>query len=753
MGTQSPTHPSRLAHLYLWIALALLPSPPISAQTSTVNATSIPLILPSAIVFDSAANLYIAETGNHVIRKVDPQGHITTIAGTTVQGFSGDGGPATAAQLDSPQGLALAGTTFYIADTHNHRIRKLDLTTGVITTIAGTGAPGFSGDSAPATQATLNLPTALAADTLGNLYLADTANHRIRKIAAATSTLTSGTITTIAGTGTQGYSGDTGPATSAAIDSPTGLATDTLGNLYLADTHNHRIRKITAATGAITTIAGTGAPGASADAIIATASQLGLPQGLTIDTHGNLYLADTANHRIRKIDATTGLITTIAGSGTQGFSGESATATGAALDSPRAAILSSTSQLTVADTGNQRIRQLNPNLTTIAGLGSTTPGTLTLTAPSVIAYGTGQLTATLATPTTATGNITFLDTPASSVQTSSVQNTLATTPLTANTATLTLTTLNAGTHTITATYSGDLTHSPAQSTALTLTIAPAPTLTTLSIPNTLSTPITVTTQTASTTTGKPTGSIILLDSSNPASSNPASSNPSGSNPIATATLTPTGAATAIIATLAPGAHTITAAYAGDSNFQPSTSPPASFTIAVPTATDFTLTATGSTAQTIPSGNTATFSFATQTVGTLNSPITLSATGLPLGAVAAFSPAYLPPGASSNTFTLTITTAKTATASSTLLSAAILLPLLWRRKRSTSVQKRTTLTLLAIVLVPLITLSTTACGDRINTANSKSGTTSQTYPITITGTATSPTGTPIVHTTTVTLTLQ
>ena len=118
MGTQSPTHPSRPVYLYLWIALALLPSPHLSAQTTTTKATSIPLILPSAIVFDSAANLYIAETGNHVIRKVDSQGHITTIAGTSVQGFSGDGGPATAAQLDSPQGLALTGSTLYIADSH-----------------------------------------------------------------------------------------------------------------------------------------------------------------------------------------------------------------------------------------------------------------------------------------------------------------------------------------------------------------------------------------------------------------------------------------------------------------------------------------------------------------------------------------------------------------------------------------------------------------------------------------------------------
>jgi sugar lactone lactonase YvrE len=471
MGTQSITHPPRSLHAPLRIALLLLlslASPLIApAQTASVSALTIPLILPSAIVFDATGNLYFAETGNHVIRKLDLTGNITTIAGTGTQGFFGDTGPATSAELDSPQGLALDNkNNLYIADTHNHRIRKLNLTSGIITTIAGT-TPGFSGDNALATAAQLDLPTALALDAAGNLYLADTGNHRIRKIVATT-----GIITAIAGTGTQGFSGDTGPAISATIDSPTGLALDAANNLYLADTHNHRIRKITATTGIITTIAGTGASGFSGDTTAAANSTLALPHGLTIDTQGNLYLADTQNHRIRRIEATTGIITTVAGDGTQAFSGDGGPAIAASLDSPRNTAVSPSTLLTLSDTGNQRIRQLTAApapttlIQTIAGIGVTAPGTLILTSPSVIVYGTGQLTATLVSATPASGSITFFDT------TSSATITLGTATLAANTATLSTSTFPAGLHSLTATYVGDQTHSAAQSPTFALTVTP-----------------------------------------------------------------------------------------------------------------------------------------------------------------------------------------------------------------------------------------------------------------------------------------
>jgi len=210
MGTQSITYLPRRRHALLRIVGLLLlfflaSHLSVPAQTPSASALTVPLIFPSAIAFDSAGNLYIAETANHLIRKVDTTSSITTVAGNGMQGLSGDTGPAISASLDSPQGLAVdSANNLYIADTHNHRIRKLDLTTGIITTVAGT-TPGFSGDNNLATSAKLNLPTALAFDATGDLYLADTGNHRIRKIAS------SGVITTVAGTGTQGFSGDNGP--------------------------------------------------------------------------------------------------------------------------------------------------------------------------------------------------------------------------------------------------------------------------------------------------------------------------------------------------------------------------------------------------------------------------------------------------------------------------------------------------------------------------------------------------------------
>ncbi len=459
MGKPSTTNPSHHAFNPLWIAILIVLHPVlhpyILLAQATVSAATASLLLPSAIVYDPQGNLYIAETGNHVIRKIDLQGQITTIAGTGTQGFSGDNGPATAAQLDSPQGLALdTANNLYIADTHNHRIRKLTASTQTITTIAGTGSQGFSGDSGIATAAQLYLPTVLAIDANGNLYLADSANHRIRRINVATQI-----ITTIAGTGIQGFTGDNSLATAANIDSPTGLALDTANNLYLADTHNHRIRRIDAATSQITTIAGDG-----------SLSSLALPKGLSTDANGNLYLADSANHRIRRIDAVTGQITTIAGNGTQTFSGDGDPAIAASLDSPRATTLSPSSLVTIADTGNQRIRQIDTqsNLNLIAGLGLTTPNALSLTAASIITYGTGTITANLTSGTPATGTVTFLDiTPNSTT-------TLATIPLTTNTATLSTATLPAGQHHISATYTGDPTHLASQSTTFALTINPQP---------------------------------------------------------------------------------------------------------------------------------------------------------------------------------------------------------------------------------------------------------------------------------------
>ena len=326
-------------------------------------ATAAQLSFPYDVVVDGAGNLYIADTSNHRIRKVDSTGTITTIVGTGVGGFSGDGGAATAAQLNSPSGVALDGAgNLYIVDQSNHRIRKVD-STGTITTIAGTGLYGFSGDGGAATAAQLGFPYGVAVDGADNLYIADRSNQRIRKVDSA------GTITTIAGTGEGGFSGDGGPATVAELSSPYGVAVDGAGNLYIVDWFNQRIRKVDSA-GTITTIAGTDLYGFSGDGGAATAAQLDSPIGVAVDGAGNLYIADTSNHRIRKVDST-GTITTIAGTGERGFSGDGGAATTAQLDSPYGVAVDGAGNLYIVDQRNHRIRKVDSTgtITTIVGTG------------------------------------------------------------------------------------------------------------------------------------------------------------------------------------------------------------------------------------------------------------------------------------------------------------------------------------------------------------------------------------------------
>ena len=317
------------------------------------RATEAQLDFPiDVVVDDGSGNLYIADSSNHRILKVDAGGTITAAAGTGSHGFRGDGGPATAARLRFPHGAAVDRSgNLYIADTRNHRIRKVDAD-GTITTVAGTGTDGFGGDSGPASAAQLNRPAGVAVDGSGNLFIADTNNHRIRKVDA------DGTIITVAGTRGQGFSGDGGPATAAQLNGPNGVAVDGSGNLYIADTNNHRIRKVNAG-GMITTVAGTGTAVFSGDGRPATAAQLNGPNGVAVDGSGNLYIADTNNHRIRKVD-TRRTITTVAGTGTAGFSGDSGPASDAQLNGPKGVAVDGFGKLFIADTNNHRIRLLTP---------------------------------------------------------------------------------------------------------------------------------------------------------------------------------------------------------------------------------------------------------------------------------------------------------------------------------------------------------------------------------------------------------
>ena len=321
------------------------------------------LRFPAGVALDGAGNLYIADRDNHRIRKVDPAGVISTVAGDGMRGYGGDGGPATAAQLGYPWGVALDGAgNLYIADTANHRIRKVDAA-GVISTVAGDGTRGSGGDGDPAVDAQLNSPYGLALDGAGNLYIADTVNHRIRKVDAA------GVISTVAGDGTRGYGGDGDPATAAQLSFPVGVALDAAGSLYIADNDNHRIRKVDAA-GVISTVAGDGTRGFGGDGGAATAAQLSGPWGVALDGAGNLYIADIGNNRIRKVDSA-GDISTVAGDGTFGYSGDGGPATAAQLSWPRGVAADGAGNLYIADASNARIRKVDASgaISTVAGGG------------------------------------------------------------------------------------------------------------------------------------------------------------------------------------------------------------------------------------------------------------------------------------------------------------------------------------------------------------------------------------------------
>jgi sugar lactone lactonase YvrE len=331
------------------------------------------LNFPTGMAVDTGGNLLIADTLNHRIRKVDAvTKSITTLVGIGTAGSGGDNGPAGSAALNAPRDIAVdnAGST-YIADSLNNRVRKIDGATGTVTPVAGTGAAGFSGDDGSATAAALNAPRGVALDASGNVLIADTVNNRIRKVS-----VTTGIIATLAGNGQEGSLGDGDPATAANLRSPGGIAIGTGGNLFIADTANHRIRKVSGSSGIITTLAGLGVAGfLGDDPQPAAATALSSPQIVATDSTGNVFVADTSNHRIRKIDLS-GVITTAAGSGPSdrvgGFAGDNGPATAARLSFPSGVTVDSSGNLLIADTGNNRIRKVDARsgiISTIAGGG------------------------------------------------------------------------------------------------------------------------------------------------------------------------------------------------------------------------------------------------------------------------------------------------------------------------------------------------------------------------------------------------
>ena len=316
---------------------------------------------PDGITIDNFGNLYVTDEQNNRIRRVDPSGTITTVAGSGEVGFAGDDGPATEAALDQPNDVAVDGDgNIYISDSGNQRIRRVD-TRGVITTVVGTGrsgfsgdnepdARGFAGDNVPATEANLQNPACLTVDAAGNIYVCDGDNNRIRKID------TSGTITTIAGYGVRTYSRDGVLATETEIGYPSSMVMDGDGNIYFHDGFNYRIRRIDT-NGIITTVAGTGEEGYGGDGGPATEAQIGFTGGLALDSAGNLYLADASNGRVRRVD-TDGIITTIAGTDVTLEYGNSRPAAESGLAYPTDVAVDSDGNIYIADSNDNRIRAI-----------------------------------------------------------------------------------------------------------------------------------------------------------------------------------------------------------------------------------------------------------------------------------------------------------------------------------------------------------------------------------------------------------
>ncbi|MBX2907245.1 MAG: Ig-like domain-containing protein [Taibaiella sp.] len=313
------------------------------------------LYSPADVVVDNSGNIYLADMNNKRIRKVAVDGTISTIAGTGVNGYSGDGGPATLAQLSNPAAVALDGAgNIYVAENGNSVIRKIRLD-GTISTVAGLGTSGFSGDGGPATNAQLSYPKGVCVDNVGNIYISDNFNNRIRRVD------TLGIITTVVGSGAAGFSGDGGMATAAALHWPEKIAVDAIGNLYIAENVNSRIRKVSAVDGIITTIAGNGDYGYNGDGILATSAQLNWPAGVAVDAAGNVYIGDYENSRIRKVGLD-GIISTVVGNGTPGYGGDGGPATAALIYSPTGVCVNSTGDVFLSDPLNSTIRRISSSI-------------------------------------------------------------------------------------------------------------------------------------------------------------------------------------------------------------------------------------------------------------------------------------------------------------------------------------------------------------------------------------------------------
>ncbi len=326
----------------------------------TSAATAAEIFGPAGVAVDGAGNSYFADYYNQRVRKISSSGTITTIAGTGIAGYSGDNGPAANAQLNDPMGVAadLYGNV-YIADRSNNRIRKVDAS-GNITTVAGTGVGNYTGDNGPATAAKLFGPTGVAADNNGNLFIADRNNEAVRKVDIY------GTITTIAGTGVPGYNTNDWPsATLANLYSPSAVAVDNVGNVYIADQDNNMIRKVDTFK-KISTVFGTGYAGFGPDGALGTNCKLNSPSSVAVDRWGNIYTSDEFNYTIRKVDASSNAVVTIAGiRGTHGFNGDTGTAANALIGDCKGLAVDNNGNIYFSDWQNNRVNYITSTVSAV----------------------------------------------------------------------------------------------------------------------------------------------------------------------------------------------------------------------------------------------------------------------------------------------------------------------------------------------------------------------------------------------------
>ena len=623
-------------------------------------ATSAGINSPRQVAVDWSGNVYFADCGNNVIRKIlgtaqtiggvsYAAGTIITVAGTGQGGYSGNGGPATAAKLNTPTGVALdAAGNLFIADMANNVVREVLVSgqtiggvtypAGTIITVAGTGVGWLNGDGGPATDAWLNNPWGLTFDAAGNLFIADASNRRIREVLASGQTIggvtyPAGTIITVAGGASSGYSGDGGPATAAGLSGVTDMVVNAAGDIFIADNNNWAVREVLGTdrtingtfyvAGTIITVAG---GGGGDDGGPASNASLYYPNGVALDTAGNLFIADSGGHRIREVLATAqtiGGVTYPAGtilrvvSAGGGYGGDGGLATNALLHSPTSVTIDAAGNLIIADNGNNEIRIVKA----VQHVNRATLGTFTLSS-SAPASSYGQSTTLTATlPAGATGTVTFKD----------GTTTLGTGTISGGTASFTSSTLAAGSHSITAVYGGDGNYQGSTSTALIQTVNQANSSTTLATSAATSTYGTAVTFTATVPSGA-TGTVTFKD---------------GATTLGTGTISGTSATFSTTA-LTGGSHSITAVYGGDGNFSGSTSTALSQTVNLASST----TTLASSANPSTYGGTVTFtatvtSGATGTV-TFKDGTTTLGTGTITGTSATFSTTALTGGSHSIT---------------------------------------------------------------------------------------------------------